>query len=159
MTTGSDDRPARRTAAPGDPWTAALEDETGPLARSLRLFAAHRVIILERAGEMLTHAEAAARLAISPEAVDARREANRLLGVREGADWLYPAFQFGPQDQLELLPLVLEAYAGSEPVGVLDILLAPDTSLGGRSLLEAIREGDRAAVERHLNQIDSDGFS
>ncbi|WP_134679442.1 hypothetical protein [Paracoccus ravus] len=62
----------------------------------------------------------------------------------------------------EMLPgleLVLMAYEEYDPWVILDILLAPDSALGGRTLLEAIQEGDERAIARHIAQARGDGFA
>lgn len=96
---------------------------------------------------------------ITRQAIDKRRRSNAILAVREGSDWKYPGCQFRDG---EVLPGIAEVVRDLRP-GAGDArfpLLAPDSALGGRSPLEALRQGDLAAVERASGGANvGDGFA
>lgn len=142
-----------------DPRMAAPSLQTDPLAGAVGRSIAHRRRLAEMAGEMLSSAQVEDLLGIKRQAIDKRRQANKLLAVRMAADWAYPAFQFGQDGVLPGLEDVLKAHADEDPWVILDILLAPDTALGGRSLLEALQDGDADAVARHVAQTSGDGYA
>ncbi len=138
------------------PEATAQEDPfAGAVARSV----AHRQLLLERAGEILSSNRVAYLLGISRQAVDKRRKAGRLLALRRASDWAYPALQFQDGETMTLLEQVLLAHREMDPWAILDLLLAEDAALGGRSLLDAIRQGDEAVVKRYLAQAEADGFA
>ena len=101
----------------------------------------------------------AKRLGISDEAVEARRQSHELLALQVGAGWQYPAFQIAGDHVRPGLPSVLAQLASYGPSVTLDILIAHDTALGGRNLLEVVQDGDHALVDRVLRQLEGDGFS
>lgn len=142
-----------------DPRVADPSRQVDPLAGAVGRSIAHRKRLSQLAGEMLTSAQVADLLGIKRQAIDKRRKAGKLLGIRMGSDWCYPAFQFTDDDVLEGLPAVLAAFEGAEPWVIIDSLLAPDEALGGCSPLDALRAGDRAKVTRWLNQMGGDGFT
>lgn len=111
------------------------------------------------AGKLLTGAEVADYLGVTSQAVDKLREQKELLAVDQNAIWLYPAFQFDNEDVHAGIKQVLSAYDGHDPWYVLDTLLARDDTLGDRSLLDAIRDGDHTAVERNILQDLNDGYA
>lgn len=131
------------------------EPLNGALARAIT----HRQQLLERAGEMLSSAQVGELLGIRRQSVDKRRNSHRLLGLKQGSDWIYPAVQFKDGDLLSGLDRLLAAHRDDDPWHVLDVLLAPDQSLGGCSLLQVLRDGDGALLERHIAQVAGDGFT
>lgn len=143
----------------GDPHAADASRDLDPLAGAVGRSIAHRKHLSEMAGEMLTSAQVAELLGIKRQALDKRRKAGKLLGIRMGSDWRYPAFQFTDDDVLEGLPAVLAAFEGAEPWVIVDCLLTPDEALGGCSPLDALRAGDKATVARWLTQMGGDGFT
>ncbi|MGO6904546.1 hypothetical protein ACCS96_30485, partial [Rhizobium ruizarguesonis] len=54
---------------------------------------------------------------------------------------------------------VVRDFAAAGPWIALDFLLAADTALGGRTALQALRDGDREAVRRLIRIETSDGFA
>ena len=145
--------------AMSDPRVSSASRETDPLAGAVGRSIAHRRALTEMAGEMLSSSQVEELLGIKRQAIDKRRIAHKLLGLRIASDWRYPAFQFNGEEILAGLADVLQAYAESDPWVVLDILLAPDDALGGRTLLQAIQEGDEQALARHIAQVGGDGFA
>lgn len=133
-----------------------------PLAPLVARNAEHRVQLLASGGGALSTEEVAALLGITRQAVDKRRRAHRLLGFRQGSDWRYPRCQFdeAAHDVVTGLPEFLSAYQAAAPWVVLDVLLAPDDSLGGRNPLQMLRaEGWSEALKRLARSEQGDGFA
>jgi hypothetical protein len=129
-----------------------------PLAPALARNEEHREMLLRRAGGALSAEEAARSLEMTREAVDEWRRAGLLLAIPEGSDWRYPACQFQQSDVVPGLAEVVRGLAAAGPWVTLDFLLAPDTVLGGRTPLQALRKGDRDAVLRLVRASRGDGF-
>lgn len=132
-----------------------LDPMTSVLARSFE----HRVVLLDLAGPVLSATEVGAVLGISRQAVDKRRAGGKLLAVRVGGDWRYPEFQFADGAVLPGFEVLMAAHDGQDPWSILDSLVARDSALGDRSLIEALREGDSESVSRAIRQMESDGFA
>ncbi|MDQ0474772.1 antitoxin Xre/MbcA/ParS toxin-binding domain-containing protein [Labrys wisconsinensis] len=133
--------------------------ELDPLVPALARNVEHRQALLAAAGGVVS-AEAAGRvLGITRQAVDKRRRAGALLAVREGSDWRYPVCQFGQGEVVPGLAEVVRGLGAAGPWATLDFLLAPDTALGGRTPLEALRSGDLDAVRRLVRAERGDGFA
>ena len=130
-----------------------------PLAPAVARSLEHRKILLGLAGPMMSSTQVADLLGLSRQAVDKRRAASRLLALRIGSDWQYPAFQFEDGAVLPDLDRVIASQDGADAWVVLDMLLAQDSALGGRSLLDALRQSDGQAVARALSQTQADGFA
>jgi hypothetical protein len=150
---------ARALASVGDFGSALNLD---PLAESLARGAAERERLATSAGGLLSASEIGRALGgISRQAVDKRRRANQLLGVRVAGDWRYPAAQLGPDGHVPPgLATVLSAMAGVAPWATLDFLLAADDVLGGLSPLDALHQGGAIADEVHriLDAREIDAF-
>jgi len=85
--------------------------------------------------------EAALQTGRSRQAIERLRRAGRLLGLRVGAQWRYPRWQFStdfPGGVVPGLEEVLRALALS-PTGAAFWLLQPAERLGGRSPIELLR--------------------
>jgi hypothetical protein len=130
-----------------------------PLAPAVARSLEHRKSLLRLAGPMMSSTQVADLLGLSRQAVDKRRAALRLLALRIGSDWQYPAFQFVDGTVLPDLDRVIASQEGVDAWVVLDMLLAQDSALGGRSLLDALRQRDGQAVARALSQTLADGFA
>jgi hypothetical protein len=130
-----------------------------PLADALLRGVGERARLIAAAGGLLSVNEVAALLGLTRQAVDKRRRAGQVLAMRAGSDWRYPAIQFGPEGAPPAgLAEVIAALAEAGPWATLDLLLAEDPALGGRSPLQALRAGDRAAVQRLLAARSADAF-
>jgi len=130
-----------------------------PLVPALARNVEHRRQLVSRAGGVLSAEAAGEIVGVSRQAIDKRRRSNAILAIREGSDWKYPRCQF--QDG-EVLPGIAEVVRGFETQGAwvaLDFLLAKDSALGDRSPIEALRQGDRADVERLIRASSGDGFT
>ncbi|HWG68556.1 MAG TPA: hypothetical protein VN692_03980 [Steroidobacteraceae bacterium] len=132
-----------------------------PLAPLIARNAEHRLELLEAAGSTLTADEVGALLDITRQAVDKRRRTHGLLGLRQGGDWRYPRCQFdeAQHEVVDGMPRFLRAFAETGPWMILDVLLAPDETLGGRSPLEVLRtEGWSESLQRLARIEQGDGF-
>lgn len=133
-----------------------------PLAPLIARNAAHRLDLLQAAGGTRTAPQVAAFLGISRQAVDKRRRARGLLAVRQGSDWHYPACQFDAarHDVVPDLPRFLRDARQASPWAMLELLLTPDDTLGGRAPLDILRaEGFSAPLARLLRTQHGDGFA
>lgn len=127
------------------PATVPLDPLTDALARGV----AERENLAAKAQGLLSSEEAGRILGgISRQAVDKRRRAGQLLGVKLANDWRYPALQFGSAGEVvQGLVDVLQVLADLSPWATLDFLLAEDDALGGLSPLEALRQGGHRTEE------------
>lgn len=130
-----------------------------PLAPAAARALKQRQELVAQAGEMMSSPQVGALLGISRTAVDKRRTNRRLLALRIGPDWHYPAFQFEDGEPLVGMAEVLSAMAAHDPWAILDELLARDSGMGGRSLLDILREKDVEALALWKRQIASDGYA
>lgn len=133
--------------------------ETDPLAGAVGRSINHRGTLMKMAGEMLSSSQVEELLGIKRQAIDKRRNAHKLLALRMASDWYYPAFQFDGEEILFGLERVLEAHVEKDPWVILDILLASDEALRGRTLLQAMQEKDEQVIARHISQAKGDGFA
>jgi len=164
----SDEQLAEALAAPSDMGTVARAllavgvepvKAIDPLAGALARGVEHREQLLREAGPTLAAEEVGQVLGIPAEAVEQLRHDAQLLAVRVEADWAYPAFQFVDDDVLAGFADVVARLAPQGPWVTLDNLLAEDTALGDRSLLQVIRDGDMDLVDRVLRQMEGDGYA
>lgn len=137
---------------------AAIND-LDPLVPALARNVEHRQDLIARAGGTMSAEDAGRMLGISRQAVDKRRRAGTLLAVREGSDWRYPLCQLDQGEVISGISDVVRGFAAAGPWIALDFLLAPDTALGRRTALQALRDGDREAVQRLVRIETSDGFA
>lgn len=102
--------------------------------------------LLKRAGGMMTGEEVANMLGISRQAVDKRRQAQKLIAIPQGQRGFgYPVCQFearGPVPGLEQMLRSLAADGWSQ----LTFLLSPNSALEDRTPLEVLGQGHVAAV-------------
>ena len=61
----------------------------------------------------LTRDQAAARIGITPQAVSERRKAGKLLGLRRGREWRFPAWQFADDGTVWALDELIAAWPGT----------------------------------------------
>ncbi|NKK96839.1 DNA-binding protein [Rhizobium leguminosarum bv. viciae] len=134
-------------------------NDLDPLVPALARNVEHRQNLVERAGGTMSAEDAGRILGISRQAVDKRRRAGTLLAVREGSDWRYPLCQLDQGEVIGGISDVVRGFAAAGPWIALDFLLAADTALGGRTALQALRDGDREAVRRLIRIETSDGFA
>jgi hypothetical protein len=159
--TASDEAIGQALGAPDDVGgLAALLAQVGPIAppatdplASARARGAHaKGELLRQAGGALRLGEVAHRLGVSPQAVHARLKRGTLLAVPQAnGEWLYPACQFGPDGALPGLGTVLQAFGVRSPWTQLSVLLAPAASLGGRTPLQALHDGEPDAAAQAVS--------
>ncbi|SDH04582.1 hypothetical protein SAMN04489759_11925 [Sulfitobacter delicatus] len=103
---------------------------------------------------MLSATEAADLLEITQQALDERRRAALILGVRVGEKWRYPALQFRNGRPLPRLDEVLAAHHGVNGWVILDSIMAKDTALGDRSILMLLEEEDDELLDRVIRELE-----
>jgi hypothetical protein len=91
------------------------------------------------AGAHLRSEEVAARLRITRQAVNVRRQEHKLLAVLEGRAYLYPAWQFRGAGLLPGLERVLGELGPLPPLMVVQFLRAPTAELEDRSPVESLQ--------------------
>lgn len=131
----------------------ALKDpalEIDPLAPARARVLEHRKEVAQEAGEMLTAGQASDLLGISRQALDKRRKAASVLGVRVGSDWYYPSLQFEDATPLPRLKEALKAHHGVDGWVILDSLIAADPTYDNRSIIDLLRQKDNTAIDHVL---------
>ena len=105
-----------------------------------------RSVDLALADESLSGSWLSTRLGVGTQRLDAMRRAGELLGVRRpgGYDFLYPAWQFGPDGKPR--PVIRELIATARGAGMSDErlyqVLAGRTGISGDArLADALRDG------------------
>ncbi len=130
----------------------ALDPFAAAIARGVEA----REALVRKAGGLLSAAEVARMLGITRQAVDKRRGGGKLLAVKVGSDWRYPAAQFGPGGAT---PAGLEEVIASDsPWGALSFLVSEDTVLEGRTPLQTLRDGGIDIIRRMLAQRETDVY-
>jgi len=124
---------------------AVLTAAESPIERLERLRDLYRAQadLLTRAGGAVSAAEAGELLGnVTRQAVEKRRERGTLLGVQVQGEFRYPLFQIEQSTILEGLPTVLKAFTVRSGWTQLSVLLSPQDALDGRSVIEALRDGE-----------------
>lgn len=99
--------------------------------------------LVKRAGGAVTALQAAGLLGkITRQAVEKRRERGTVLAVMASGEYHYPLFQFESPAVLAGLPEVLRAFTIRNGWTQLSVLLSPQDALDGRSVVEALKQGD-----------------
>lgn len=139
---------------------ALLEDATeGEWAAALLRGAQVNRELLREAGGTLSASEVGTLLGISRAAVDKRRRQGSLLGLKlPSGDIAYPGAQFNKKDVLPGLPEVLGSFHIQDPWMRLDVLLARDESLGGRTSFKALADGDVELVKSLVSAFGDQGL-
>lgn len=139
---------------------ALLEDAAeGDWAAALLRGAQVKRELLREAGGTLSASEVGTLLGISRAAVDKRRRQGSLLGLKmPSGDIAYPAAQFSSKDVLPGLAEVLGSFHIQDPWMQLDVLLARDESLGGRSSLKALADRDVELVKSVVSTFGDQGL-
>lgn len=117
---------------------------------SERILDLHRAqaSLIQQSGGTVTATKAAELLGqITRQAVEKRRERGTLLAIMVGGEYRYPLFQFDSQSVLPGLQEVLKAFTVRSGWTQLSVLISPQDALDGRSLVDALKQGDvKAAV-------------
>ena len=127
----------------GDPLAAVDEPlDTASLAESIaRTEMEGQAVREEILRRSVSASEAAQQTGRSRQAIERLRRAGRLLGLRVGAQWRYPEWQFSADSSGGVVPgleEVLRALALS-PTGAAFWLLRPAERLGGQPPIELLR--------------------
>lgn len=98
--------------------------------------------LIKQSGGLLSSEEAGKVLGISRQAVDKRRQANKLVAIAQGQHGFgYPACQFDARGTLHGIEEMLAALHVSDGWAQLAWLLSPNTSLDGQSPVQQLRGG------------------
>ena len=137
-----------------------LEEFIAPLPRLDQRLAARQRALLERAGVGLTITQVAQRSNVSR----ARRgrtasRSNRLLAVPnpDGETWAYPACQLESSKIVPGLAEVLSDFPVKSAWIRLYVLIGEDPALGGRTPIEALRNGDLDMVREIVSGSGEQG--
>jgi hypothetical protein len=115
-----------------------------PFVEAMARGAAIKRELLNSAGGALTSSQVASALGISRQAVDKRRSRRALLAVPNGSgEYLYPACQFASDGVIRGLEDVLQSLQIENPWTRLSVLIASAPALGGKTILEALKSGQR----------------
>ncbi|MCP5102371.1 MAG: type IV toxin-antitoxin system AbiEi family antitoxin domain-containing protein [bacterium] len=99
--------------------------------------------LLKREGGVITSGQAAELLGISRQAVDKRRKQGKLLAVSLGKrGYFYPVWQFSEEGVLAGFEKVMAVLENYDPWMKIIFMLNANGSLGNRSPLEKLHEGD-----------------
>lgn len=139
---------------------AIFKDATeGEWAAALLRGAQVKREMLREAGGTLSASEVGTLLGISRAAVDKRRRQGTLLGLHlPNGDIAYPAAQFNKKDVLSGLPEVLRSFQTQDPWMRLDVLLARDELLKGRTSFQALADGDVELVKSAVSTSGDQGL-
>ncbi len=114
--------------------------------------------LLEAAGGPLPVSKVAEFLRISRQAVDKRRKAGGLLAVDIGRrGYMYPAWQLDDERVLASIPKVLAKLRRAPAWSKLRFFLTGNLRLGGRTPLEALRDGNLQQVLRAAEAFGEHG--
>jgi hypothetical protein len=140
---------------------AAAAPDPDPLAGALARGAARRETLLAEAGGTLTPQGVAAQTGMSRQTVNNWRRKGQIIALPRGRrDFVFPACQFLDDRPLPGLDQLLATSALRDPLGQLEVLLAPSHRMGGLSPLELLHQGrieDAIAVARDTGSpLDED---
>jgi hypothetical protein len=139
------------------PWVAELEEDD-PIAAAKFRGLKRRQEILKAAGGTMTSEQVAEVLDLSRQAVDKRRSLNQLLALTQGRrGYNYPSFQFHEGKALDGLETVLKALSSVDPWMQLNFFTCPDERLGGKTPIEALRQGKAAQVAKIASTYGEQG--
>jgi hypothetical protein len=103
--------------------------------------------LLRDAGGLMTSAEVAALLRLTRQAVDKRRQSNKLIAIPQGLHGFgYPACQFNEKGPLPGLEELLIGLGTADPWTQLVFLLSPNSSLDDLTPLQLLRDGKRSEL-------------
>lgn len=129
-----------------------------PLAQARLRGLEARQQLLEAEGGPLRVEEVARLLRITRQAIDKRRRAGRLLGVRIGQrGYAYPSWQFSEDGVLPGFEAVLQDLRQHDPWMQMAFLLSDNVALDGKAPLEELRRGHVAAVRRAAQLYGAQG--
>jgi hypothetical protein len=98
-------------------------------------------------GRLISASQLATLLGLSEQAIDNARLAGRMFGFETiHGHYVYPAFYAAPAMPLQDVEAVTFALGAAPPSGKWQFFTIPRMSLGGRTPLQALAEGDCQAV-------------
>ncbi|KYF66317.1 hypothetical protein [Sorangium cellulosum] len=117
-----------------------------------------RDALLAAEGGTLTAEDVGEVLHLSPDAIEARRAAGRLLAVDVGRrGHLYPAWQFADEGVLPGFEEILALLAEHPPLAKMRFFLSGNHRLDGERPLDRVRRGDLDAVRRAARTFGEHG--
>jgi len=129
-----------------------------PLAAARLRGIRRRDELLAMEGGTVSGAELAARLHLSRQAVDKRRQAGRLLAIEIGRrGYLYPAWQVDETGVLPGLEAALAALSDAPPLAMVRFFLSNLDGLQGERPLDRLRQGDVESVVRAAARFGEHG--
>ena len=140
-----------------------MKAETSEVADVFYLPAArksqHLRWLVVRAGGGLTSNEIADQLGIELRDVDQMRQTNRLLAVPnpDAEGWVYPKFQLDQGQIVSGLDSVMAEFTVKSPWTRLYVLISSEPALGGRSPIDALKDGDVGMVRRIVRDYGQQG--
>ena len=124
----------------------SAEDRLKTMFKSmLDYFAVRRALL----ADALTAPQVARLLCVSRQTPLNRAQANTLLAVQENGVWRFPAWQFSPEGENDViggLPETLDALEPRDSFAKLVWLTRPSKTLDGRQPVELLRAGERDRV-------------
>lgn len=131
-----------------------LDEAWGPAPSERELAEAQRIAELARESALtsalagaLTRERAAERIGVTPQAVSERLKAGKLIGLRRGREWRFPAWQFADEGTLPLLDALIDAWPGTS-LALSTWAVTPSVDLDGRTPAQALMR--RGGPERVL---------
>lgn len=116
---------------------------------------ARRAAVADVLHDALTRGQAAERLGVSAQAVSERRKLGRLVAVRHGREWRFPAWQFGDDGVLPGLAGLIEAWPGTS-LALSQWANRPSPDLGGATPAQELsRRGGPHRVTELLEAISA----
>lgn len=127
-----------------------------PMAAAFLRGASLKTHLIAAGGGALPVAMVAEAFGTSRQAIDKRRQRQKLLGVKDASgEWLFPMFQFTEQgDVLSGLSEALAAFPDSYDDWMrLSVLVEPSEVFGGRSVAQVLAQGDDAEMSKAVHLI------
>ena len=133
--------------------------DDGPLAAAKLRGLRYREQLLSAEGGTLSSQEVADILGITRQAVDKRRQAEKLIGLSTGRrGYAYPAWQFDPEHgTLPGLETVLDDLRDHDPWMQVSFMLNSSAFLEDQTPLELLRRGELNAVRRAAQAFGEQG--
>ncbi|NKT14617.1 helix-turn-helix domain-containing protein [Rhodococcus hoagii] len=136
--------PEDATEAAADEWGPAISDEKAARLEqaNLKLQVEHR---RQELSVSMSRSEAADALGVSPQTVSEWVSQRKLVGLKDGREWRFPAWQFTPDSAEPVLPdldRLMAAFPGGE-VSLSRWMNRPNDNFGGRTpAQEMARDSD-----------------
>jgi hypothetical protein len=119
-----------------------------PLTAALLRGAQAKREMLKAEGGVLTAAQLADHLGITPQGLGKKRDKNQVFWLDIGDGYVYPTFQIDPTGLLPGIGAILAAFRIDDPWMRVHFMLTGDNRLGGRRPLDALRAGEIDTVAK-----------